>query len=331
MPGVRIDRLLASTAAILLLAGAASIASAEPKFGTAAETATAPAATGAPSGEINRSAKPAQPSSQAPMAAPAAKPQARADHAVVAIVKPEDIRDSSPASASAPAEEKTEQPAAAPAEAAPAEQPAATATPTEAAPTEQPAATAAPSEPAEPAAAEANPAEPATAAAPAEPATTGTTPAPTVTEAPATQPTAAATATGGDEVPGRQPNRACRQCGARRRIRPPPRQRPHRSSPMPTRRSPRNCANSPMASSTASSAARRIGRLSTPITPPTATRRSGSPTANSTRAPRRRSPISARSMPTASIRPIIRCRTSPRLSPIPLHWRKPKCGSPPRS
>ena len=127
MPGVRIDRLLASTAAILLLAGAASIASAEPKFGTAAETATAPAATGAPSGEINRSAKPAEPSSQEPMAAPAAKPQARADHAVVAIVKPEDIRDSSPASASEPAEEKTEQPAAAPAEAAPAEQPAATA------------------------------------------------------------------------------------------------------------------------------------------------------------------------------------------------------------
>ena len=205
MPGVRIDRLLASTAAILLLAGAASIASAEPKFGTAAETATAPAATSAPSGEINRSAKPAEPSSQAPAAAPAAKPQARADHAVVAIVKPEDIRDSSPASASAPAEEKTEQPAAAPAEAAPAEQPAATATPTEAAPTEQPAATAAPSEPAEPAAAEANPTEPATAAAPAEPATTGTTPAPTVTEAPATQPTAAATATGGDEVPAASP------------------------------------------------------------------------------------------------------------------------------
>ena len=205
MPGVRIDRLLASTAAILLLAGAASIASAEPKFGTAAEMATAPAATGAPSGEINRSAKPAEPSSQAPMAAPAAKPQARADHAVVAIVKREDIRDSSPASASEPAEEKTDQPAAAPAEAAPAEQPAATAAPTEAAPTEQPAATAAPSEPAEPAAAEANPAEPATAAAPAEPATTGTTPAPTVTEAPATQPAAAATATGGDEVPAASP------------------------------------------------------------------------------------------------------------------------------
>ena len=209
MPGVRIDRLLASTAAILLLAGTASIASAEPKFGTAAETATAPAATSAPSGEINRSAKPAEPSSQAPTAAPAAKPQARAgqsaDHAVVAIVRLEDMRDSSPAPASEPAEEKTEQPAAAPTEAAPAEQPAATAAPTEAAPAEQPAATAAPSEPAEPAAAEANPAEPATAAAPAEPATTGTTSAPTVTEAPATQPDAAATATGGDEVPTASP------------------------------------------------------------------------------------------------------------------------------
>ena len=80
MPGVRIDRLLASTAAILLLAGTASIASAEPKFGTAAETATAPAATSAPSGEINRSAKPAEPSSQAPTAAPAAKPQAELDN-----------------------------------------------------------------------------------------------------------------------------------------------------------------------------------------------------------------------------------------------------------
>jgi L,D-transpeptidase YcbB len=189
MPGVRIDRLLASTAAILLIAGTASIASAEPKFGTAAETATAPAATSAPSGEMNHSAKPAEPSSQAPTAAPAAKPQAKADQSadktVVAIVKPEDIKDASPVSASEPAEEKTEQPAAAPAEAAPAEQPAATVSP---------------NQPAEPAAAEANPAEPApaTAAAPAEPATTGTNPAPTVTETPATQPV---TATGGDEVP----------------------------------------------------------------------------------------------------------------------------------
>jgi murein L,D-transpeptidase YcbB/YkuD len=189
MPGVRIDRLLASTAAILLIAGTASIASAEPKFGTAAETATAPAATSAPSGEINHSAKPAEPSSQAPAAAPAAKPQAKgdqsADRTVVAIVKPEDIKDASPVSASEPAEEKTEQPAAAPAEAAPAEQPAATVSP---------------DQPAEPAGAEANPAEPApaTAAAPAEPATTGTNPAPTGTETPATQPV---TATGGDEVP----------------------------------------------------------------------------------------------------------------------------------
>jgi L,D-transpeptidase YcbB len=189
MPGVRIDRLLASTAAILLIAGTASIASAEPKFGTAAETATAPAATSAPSGEMNHSAKPAEPSSQAPTAAPAVKPQAKADQSadrtVVAIVKPEDIKDASPVSASEPAEEKTEQPAAAPAEAAPAEQPAATVSP---------------DQPAEPAAAEANPAEPApaTAAAPAEPATTGTNPAPTLTETPATQPV---TATGGDEVP----------------------------------------------------------------------------------------------------------------------------------
>src|SRR6516165_8412944 len=163
MPGVRIDRLLASTAVILLLAGTASIASAEPKFGTAAETVTAPAAASAPSGEINQSTKPAEPSNLAPAPAPAAKPQARAgqsaEQAVVAIVKPEDIKDASPAPAptSEPAEERTEEPAGTPAETAPAE---------------PPAATAAPDRPAEPAAADANPEPaPATATAPAEPAT----------------------------------------------------------------------------------------------------------------------------------------------------------------
>jgi L,D-transpeptidase YcbB len=187
MPGVRIDRLLASTAAILLVAGMVSIASAEPKFGTSSEMAAPPAAS-APSGELNQSVKPVEPSTQAPAAAPATRPQASAgpsaDQAVVAIVKPEDLRDSSPAPASEPADETTESPAA---------------TPAEAAPPEQPAATAAPAESTEPAAAEANPAAPATATAPAEPATTGATAAPTITEAPAAQP--AATATGGDEVP----------------------------------------------------------------------------------------------------------------------------------
>ena len=43
MKGLRIHRLLASTAAILLVAGMASIASAEPKFGTMNENAAAPA------------------------------------------------------------------------------------------------------------------------------------------------------------------------------------------------------------------------------------------------------------------------------------------------
>jgi L,D-transpeptidase YcbB len=181
MPGVRIDRLLASTAAVLLLAGTASIALAEPKFGIVAETVTAPAS--APSGELNQSAKPAEPSNQAPAAKPQAGVGQSAEQAVVAIVKPEDIKDASPAPppASEPVEDKTERPPVTPAETAPAE---------------QPAATAAPDQPAEPAAADTNSAEPAPAT--AEPVTTGATPAATATEPPATRPV---TATGGDEVP----------------------------------------------------------------------------------------------------------------------------------
>jgi len=176
MPGVRIDRFLASTATVLLIIGTAGIAAAEPKFGSTTEppAASAPSAT-----ETGQPAKPADPANVPP--APAAKPQANAGQAMVAIVKPEDLKGSATAPASEPAEEKTDEPAAAPDEGAPAE---------------QPAATVAPAQPAEPAAAEAAPAEPepaTTATMPGEPATTSA-----VTETPAAQPV---TATGGDEVP----------------------------------------------------------------------------------------------------------------------------------
>ena len=143
-----------------------------------------------------------------------------------------------------------------------------------------------------------------------------------VTEALATQPVSA---TGGDEVPAPGATAPADNAAVA------PRQCPHRLWLTPARRLPLYCANSPMASSIASSAARTIGRLSMPITPPAATRRSGSPTANSTSALRRRLTIWGRSMPMVSIRSIIRCRTPPRPSAILPHWRKPKCGSPPRS
>jgi L,D-transpeptidase YcbB len=185
MKGLRIHRLLVSTAAILLVTGMANIASAEPKFGTVNETAAAPE-TSTPSGDANSSAKPAGSSNQAPNAAPAAKPQAGAAQpiaqTVVAIVRPEDIRGSSLAPQSEPAEENSEQPAAEPTEAAP---PAVTTTPEQ--PAETPAAAAVPTESA-----------PAAAAAPDEPVTTATTPSPTATETPASQ---SATATGGEAPP----------------------------------------------------------------------------------------------------------------------------------
>src|SRR4029079_11432454 len=102
MKGLRIHRLLASTAAILLVASMASIASAEPKFGTMDENAAAPAAS-APSGDANSSAKPTEPPNQAPNTTPTAKPQAEATPvapAVVANVRPEDMRGSSTAAQS---------------------------------------------------------------------------------------------------------------------------------------------------------------------------------------------------------------------------------------
>jgi L,D-transpeptidase YcbB len=183
MPGVRIDRFLASTAAVLLIAGTAGMAAAEPKFGSMTETTTPPAASAPSATESNQSTKPAEPMNVP--ATPAAKPQANADQSDMAIVKPEDLKGSAAAPASEPAEQKPQEPAepaAASDEAAPAEQPAAAGAP--------------PAQPAEPAAAEAAPGEPepaTTATMPAEPATTSA-----VNETPAAQPV---TATGGDEVP----------------------------------------------------------------------------------------------------------------------------------
>ena len=154
---------------------------------------------------------------------------------------------------------------------------------------------------------------------------TGTTSAPTVTDAPATQPDAAATATGGDEVPT-----------ASAQPRPPTMRRP----PLITRAAPRaggNArgdrpapvvadANTPIATQLRELANGKFDRIvggkkdraadRCVLFGAQTTRRSGSPTAKSTRARRRRSPISAMSMPTASIRPTIRCPNSPRRSPI---------------
>jgi L,D-transpeptidase YcbB len=179
MPGVRIDRLLASTAIILLLSGAAGGVLAEPKFGS---TTASPTTAAAPSLAVETlqpsAAKPAEPMNEPSAPAAISKPQTSAERSVVAIAKPEDMNDRpAPAAAAAP-EESAEQPAAAPA-AAPAPQPA-----------EQPAATAATSAPAE---------QPAAIAAPPA---SDQQPTPTVTEAPAPAPAAQPiTAIGGDEVP----------------------------------------------------------------------------------------------------------------------------------
>ena len=68
---------------------------------------------------------------------------------------------------------------------------------------------------------------------------------------------------------------------------------------------------------------KQVRRRSTLSIPDAITRRSGSPTARPMRAPLRPSPISAMSMPTGSIPPIIRCRISPR-SAIRRRLRMPK-------
>ena len=111
MPGVRIDRFLASTAAILLVAGTAGMAAAEPKFGTMSETA-APAATGAPPSATTPSTKPTETPNQSPT-----KPEAKAAQPVVAIVKPEDLDSTALELRGQPREETPTDPAASPAEA----------------------------------------------------------------------------------------------------------------------------------------------------------------------------------------------------------------------
>jgi murein L,D-transpeptidase YcbB/YkuD len=149
MPGVRLDRFLASTAVVLLLSGAVGGALAEPKFGSSIDaTSSPPAATVTPpAGETYQpSAKPAEPSGEPP-ASPAqtTKPEASiASKTVVAIAKLDDSADQPPAAAK-PQESTDPQPAVT--------TPAPAAAPSQA--TEPPAAVAAPSQPAEqPAAAE---------------------------------------------------------------------------------------------------------------------------------------------------------------------------------
>jgi murein L,D-transpeptidase YcbB/YkuD len=122
MPGVRIDRFLASTAIVLLLSGAAGGALAEPKFGSTADMA-APAATATPPSATDTqqpaAAKPTEPASQ-PAAPPAAsQSQTSAGNSVVAIVKPDDMNDQPGAAATAaPSEQPAAEPAAPPADSA---------------------------------------------------------------------------------------------------------------------------------------------------------------------------------------------------------------------
>jgi L,D-transpeptidase YcbB len=172
MPGVRIDRFLASTAIVLLLTGAAGSAFAEPKFGLIVDSAPPPAAT-----TPNPAIETGQPAAAKPEpinepAAPAAtsKPQTSAEKSVVAIANSEDANNQALPAATAAPEEPADQPAEAP----------------PAAPVP------APSHPAE---------EPTVTVAPPEPAAQ---PAPTVSEtpvAPAPTATEPATATSGEEAP----------------------------------------------------------------------------------------------------------------------------------
>jgi L,D-transpeptidase YcbB len=113
MPGVRIERFLASTAVVLLLSGTAGGALAEPKFGSMAD-ASAPAAAEAPppavQSQLPPAAQPAEAPSEPPL--PAIKPQTSADSSAVANAQPDDMTDR-PAPA-ATAEETSDQPAANP-------------------------------------------------------------------------------------------------------------------------------------------------------------------------------------------------------------------------
>ena len=127
MPGVRIDRFLASTAVVLLLSGAAGGVFAEPKFGSIADGTSPPASAAKPPESLSEPTAPA-----------ASKPQAATERSVVAIARPEDMNDE-PAPAATMPEQPAEQPAAAPpaANPTPDDQPTATVTPR--APGEQPA------------------------------------------------------------------------------------------------------------------------------------------------------------------------------------------------
>lgn len=113
MPGVRLDRFLASTAVIVLLSGAAGSASAEPKAGSIMEATTSPAATTvtpAPADAASQpAAKPTEPAAETTNPAATAKPQASSDQPDAATTKPEASSDQpseapiDPAAAAAPA------------------------------------------------------------------------------------------------------------------------------------------------------------------------------------------------------------------------------------
>jgi murein L,D-transpeptidase YcbB/YkuD len=113
MPGVRIERFLASTAVVLFLSGAAGGALAEPKFGSMADAST-PAAAEAPPPAVQSQLPPAAQPAEAPSEPPppAIKPQTSADSSVVANAQSDDMTDR-PAPAAA-AEETSDQPAANP-------------------------------------------------------------------------------------------------------------------------------------------------------------------------------------------------------------------------
>ena len=119
MPGVRIDRLLASTAIAILLSGATIGAFAEPKSGSAPNSVTAAPAAAAPtSGASEPAAKvPEPPADTAPTAAPS-KPEAAADQPAAAQSKPQ-----TDSAQSAPATSTSDQPGAPVAAEAPAAPP----------------------------------------------------------------------------------------------------------------------------------------------------------------------------------------------------------------
>ena len=106
MPGVRIERFLASTAVVLFLSGTAGGALAEPKFGSMADAST-PAAAEAPPPAVQSQLPPAAQPAEAPSEPPppAIKPQTSADSSVDMTDRP------APA---ATAEETSDQPAANP-------------------------------------------------------------------------------------------------------------------------------------------------------------------------------------------------------------------------